>query len=78
MIVYKMDILAALKNAGYTTTKLRAEKIFGQKTLTLLRGKNAAVSCRVIDRLCCILRCKPGDILDYIPDAPDVPEDQNA
>ena len=27
MIVYKIDVLEALKEAGYTTTKLRKEKL---------------------------------------------------
>ena len=30
-IRYKIDILAALKNAGYSTYKLRQEKIFGER-----------------------------------------------
>ena len=39
MIVYK-DILAKLKEAGYTTTRLRKEKILPESTITRLRNNN--------------------------------------
>ena len=36
-IRYKMDVLAALKAAGYSSTRIRNEKLIGQATLQQLR-----------------------------------------
>lgn len=67
-IKYKLDPLPALKAAGYNTTKLRREKIMGEKDIQHLRA-GELVSWRNIDRLCRLLQCQPGDLLEYVPDA---------
>lgn len=63
-IQYKKDILAALKAAGYSTYKLRQDKLLGEATITQLRN-NELVSWTNIARLCKLLDCQPGDILEY-------------
>lgn len=63
-IQYKKDILAALKAAGYSTYKLRQDKLLGEATITHLRN-NELVSWTNIARLCKLLNCQPGDILEY-------------
>ena len=37
-IIYKKDILAALKDAGYSTYRLRKEKLLGESTSQQLRN----------------------------------------
>lgn len=37
MLVYKIDILQALKNAGYTTYKIKTEGLLAQGTLQKFR-----------------------------------------
>ena len=65
-IKYKFDILSALKDAGYNTTKLRREKILSESTIQSLRtGK--VVSIENISRICEMLNCQPGDLLEYLP-----------
>lgn len=61
---YKIDILAALKEKGYTSTRIRKEKIIGQATLQRLRHKQS-VSFEVLSKLCELLECDVGDILVY-------------
>lgn len=61
---YKIDVLAALKAAGYSTYKIRQEKIFGESVLQQFRRGEIA-SLTVIDTLCQLLQCQPGDILEY-------------
>lgn len=61
---YKIDVLAALKDAGYTSYKLRTEKLLGQATLTQIR-RGEPVSWLNIARICELLNCQPGDILEY-------------
>lgn len=66
-IRYKIDVLAALKSAGYTTTRIRNEKLIGQSYLQQLRS-GEIVSTACLDKLCQLLNCQPGDILEYVED----------
>lgn len=70
MINYKIDILAALKNAGYTTYTIKQENIFSQSTLQKFRDKNTTLTLNNIDIVCKLLNCQPGDIIEYVPDTP--------
>lgn len=64
---FKVNILEALKEKGYTTYSLRKDNILSQSTIQKLReGKGLAWD--NIERLCVLLQCQPGDILEYIPD----------
>ena len=67
MLKYKFDVLSELKNRGYSSYKIRKEKIFGEAILQKFRtGKIIAAD--NLDTLCKLLECQPGDILEYIPD----------
>lgn len=69
-IHYKGDILNKLKEKGYSTARLRKEKIFGEKTMQDFRA-NAIIPYKTIDKLCKILECQPGDIMEYVEDDED-------
>lgn len=62
---YKIDILSALKNKGYSTTRIRGEKLIGQSYLQQLRH-GELVSWKTIDTLCRLLECNVGDIVEYV------------
>lgn len=65
MIRYKMDILTALKEAGYNTNRLRKEKLLAEGVIQSLReGKYIAL--QNIDKICCLLDCQPADLLEYV------------
>ncbi len=64
-IKYKIDILAALRNAGYTQNRIRNEKLIGQSYLTQIRH-GELVSWKTIEMICRLLDCQPGDILEYV------------
>lgn len=64
-IRYKMNILELLKNKGYTTYKLRKEKILGESTLQKMRT-NTLLSWAELNTVCGLLDCQPGDILEFI------------
>jgi len=66
-VKYKIDMLAALKNAGYTTYKMRQKKILGESVLQQLR-KGELVSWANISRLCSMLQLQPGEFLEYVPE----------
>ena len=65
MIKYKIDILAALKEKGFSTYRLRKERIFGERVVQQLRDKEP-FSWEVLSRLCLLLECQPGDILESV------------
>ena len=64
-IRYRIDILKALKDAGYSSTKIRTEKLMGQATLQQLRH-HELVSWKNVETICRLLQCQPGDILEYV------------
>lgn len=67
-IQYKLDIMAELKKAGYTSTKIREEKLIGQSYLQQLRH-GELVSWKTIDTICALLNCQPGDLVEYVEDS---------
>ena len=66
-IKYKIDVLAALRDIGYTQNRIRNEKLIGQATLTQLRH-GELVSWATIETICRLLECQPGDIIEYVGD----------
>ena len=67
MIQYKIDIMNALKIAGYSSYKLRKDKIFGEATMTKFR-QCEPINFDNLNLLCKLLDCQPGDIIEFIPD----------
>lgn len=63
-IQYKVDILSKLKSKGYSTYRLRKEKIFGEATIQKIR-KGELVSFDNVSTICKLLECQPGDIIEY-------------
>lgn len=68
MLRYKMDILEELKKNGFTTYKLRKDKLMGEAQVQKIRQGEIA-SKETLNTICRLLQCQPGDILEYIPDA---------
>jgi putative transcriptional regulator len=66
-IAYKFNVLEALKEKGYTTYKLRKEKLLAESTVQALR-RGDLVALDNIARICAMLQCQPGDILIYNDD----------
>ena len=66
MYKYKIDVLKALAERGYTSSRMRKEKILGESTMQNLR-KGKGINTDMINTICIILRCQPSDILEIIP-----------
>ncbi len=64
---YKIDVLHTLKEHGYTTAKLRKDKLLAEGVIQSLR-ESKPISWANITRLCELLECQPGDILEYVAD----------
>ena len=66
---YKMDIMQALKDNGYSSYRIRKENIFGQKTLQDFRNGSVVLSVDCLEKLCRLLKCQPANILEYVEDS---------
>lgn len=66
-VKYKIDIISALKDAGYNTNTIRKNGLLSEGTLQSLRKGNY-ISMSAISKICELLKCQPGDILEYVPD----------
>lgn len=64
-IQYKMDILTALKEAGYNTNRLRKERLLSEGVIQALR-ESRYVSMQNVSKICELLACQPGDLLEYV------------
>ena len=64
MLKYRINVLEELKKKGYTTTRLRKDKILAESTLTRLREGKTSISCDSIGVICSMLRCQPSDVLE--------------
>lgn len=63
---YKIDILKELSSRGYTSTKIRKDKILSQATLQNIR-QGKGITTDTINTICIILRCQPSDIIEIVP-----------
>ena len=55
-----------LKEKGYTTYRIRKEKLIGQGTLTAIKNGTGGLDSKTIARLCETLDCQPQDIMEYV------------
>ena len=65
---YKIDVLAALKEKGYNTNRIRTEKLLSQSTLQKFRS-NQGVSWENLETLCDLLECQPADLIEFVKDS---------
>lgn len=64
---YKVNVMDKLKAMGYTSTKLRKEKLLGESYMSQLR-RGDMVSWAALDMVCNLLNCQPGDLIEHIMD----------
>ena len=69
MIVYD-KLLKLLQEKGYTSYRIKKENIIGQATFTKLKRGEGGLDHRSIDKLCEVLNCQPGDLMEYRPNPP--------
>ena len=66
MYKYKIDIMKELSERGFTSTRMRKEKILSEATMQNLR-KGKGITTDTLNTICVILRCQPSDVLEIIP-----------
>ena len=64
---YKVNVMDKLKEKGYSSTRLRKEKLLGESYMSQLR-RGDMVSWAALDTICTLLDCQPGDLLCHEKD----------
>lgn len=71
MISYE-KLINLLKENDISQYKLRQEKILGSATITKIFKNNGingeSIDIKVVDKMCKLLNCQPGDILECVND----------
>ena len=68
MIKYKIEVIPELKKHGYSAYRIRKEKIIGESQMQKIRDGELA-SKEVLNKICEILNCQPGELLEYVPNS---------
>lgn len=66
-IRHDVDVMALLRDRGLSSYAIAQRRIFGSSTLTKFR-QHGRPSMGELERLCAILECQPGDLIEYRPD----------
>lgn len=70
---YKINVLNALREAGYSSGRIRKEHLLGEQMVQKIR-QGELPSWKAIETICELLNCQPGDLVEYVPD--EQPEDK--
>lgn len=66
-IQYKVDVIALLREKGYTSYRIRKEKLINETALQRLRdGK--LIAWEQLANICRVLGCQPGELIEYKED----------
>ena len=61
---YKVNVMDKLKEKGYSSTRLRKEKLLGESYMSQLR-RGDMVSWAALDTICTLLDCQLGDLIRH-------------
>ena len=67
MIVINLDVMLAKRKVSVTELSERLGITMANVSI-LKNGKAKAVKLEPLNKICRILDCQPGDILEYVPD----------
>ena len=67
MIVIRLDVMLAKRKMS--VTELSEKLGITMANVSILKnGKAKAIKLETMDKICRILDCQPGDILEYVPE----------
>lgn len=67
MIRYKINVVQALKTAGYSPTIIRENKILSESTMSKFRRNDTSITLENLDIVCTLLNCQPSDLIEFVP-----------
>jgi len=72
-IVVRLDIMLTYRKM--TLTELSKRVGISVTNLSLLKNEARAIRFSTLARICAVLDCQPGDILEFVPGEGDFPDD---
>lgn len=60
-------LLALMDKKGVTSYTVKKDNLIGQATFKKIK-QGGDIDTRTIAKLCALLNCQPGDIMEYVPD----------
>ena len=67
MFRYRVNILAELKKKGYSSYRLRQERILSEGTLQKMRSGDTSLTLESLDKVCEIFQCQLSDLVEWVP-----------
>ena len=64
-IIYKTNIINALKEKGYNTNRLRKEHLLSEGVIQSLR-EDKYIALQNLSKICELLDCQPADLIEYV------------
>lgn len=65
---YKVNVMDKLKEKGYSSTRLRKERLLGESYMSQIRHGDM-ISWAALDTVCTLLECQPGDLIEHVNSA---------
>jgi len=69
MIVMRLDVMLAKRKMSLTELSDRVGITIANLSI-LKNGKAKAVKLDTLNKICQVLQCQPGDLLEFVEDAP--------
>ena len=69
MIVIRLDVMLARRKMSVTELADRVGITIANLSI-LKNGRAKAVKLETLNKICHVLQCQPGDILEFVEDAP--------
>lgn len=66
MLEYKIDVISELKKCHITGTTAKKCGVFSQETMRKFRTGDTRITLEILNRLCCVLKMQPSDIIKYV------------
>lgn len=71
MIIINIDVMLAKRKMSVTELSGRVGITMANMSI-LKNGKAKAIKLETLSKICEVLQCQPGDVLEYVPDAEEV------
>jgi len=71
MIIINIDVMLAKRKMSVTELSNRVGITMANMSI-LKNGKAKAIKLETLSKICEVLQCQPGDVLEYVPDTGEV------
>ena len=72
---YRLDVITALREKGYTSYKIRKEALINQTALQKIR-EGKMIAWDQFATVCRLLQLQPGDVIELVPEAEEAEESE--